>query len=173
MTKKLVIRLILLLGLIVPFLLREMNNSLEPYPAVLQPSGATKISTSEGLLKFSRTELIIICSNGSEKSLDPNQFFDTIPTQYWTHIARNGFGFNEPKSKSVSLGIWTLQTTTVLKASPEDKKAALEWMHKQLKNLDIEDAETLRVQQVKTVFNLDKRITIKSEIIAQSDVELH
>lgn len=172
MTKRLVLRLILLLGLILPFLLREVSSSLEPYPAVLQPSGATKISVSEGVLRFHKTELIAILNDGTEQSLDPNRFFDTIPNQYWTHIARNGFGLSQPKSRSFSLGIWTLSATTILEADPVERKDVLNWLNTRLIALGITEANKLRVQQVRTLFDIDRRMTIKSEITEQIDVEL-
>ncbi|ESA36269.1 hypothetical protein N836_07970 [Leptolyngbya sp. Heron Island J] len=172
MTKKLVLRLIILLGLILPFLLREVSNSLEPYPAVLQPSGATKISTSEGVLRFYKTELLAIGNDGTEQFLDPRQFFNTIPHQYWTHIARNGFGLSQPKSRSFSVGIWTLSATTILEASPEERIAALDWMKARLIELEMPETEKLRVQQVRTLFDIDKRMIIENEITEQTDVEL-
>ena len=172
MIKKLVLRLIILLGLILPFLLREVSNSLEPYPAVLQPSGATKISTTEGVLRFYKTELLAISHDGTEHPLDPRQFFHTIPNQYWTHIARNGFGLSQPKSRSFSIGIWTISATTILEASPKEKTAALDWMNARLIALGLPETDKLRVQQVRTLFDINQRMTIKSEITEQTDVAL-
>ena len=172
MIKKLGLRLLILLGLLCPFLLREASNSLEPYPAVLQPSGATKISASDGILRFSRTELIAISHAGTEQPLDPREFFDVIPNQYWSHIARNGFGLGEAKTRSVSLGIWTLSATTILEASPTERKAALDWMTTRLQRLGMSDVEKLQVRQVKTWFDIDKGVAVKSEITEQTNVEL-
>lgn len=171
-TQKLILRLIILGGLILPFLLREASNSLEPYPSALQPSGATKISTAEGVLRFSTTELVAIRSDGTEQRLDPNQFFGVIPNQYWTHIARNGFGLSEPKAQSVSLGIWTLSVTTILEASPDDRAAVMDWMKTRLTEIGIPDTEKLRVQQVRTLFDIDKRTIVKREVTEQTDVEI-
>lgn len=166
-------RLLIAIALLVPFGLRELSRSLEPYPAILQPSGAGKISTKDTRLRFYETELVAVRSDGSEQRLDPNEFMDKIPTQYWTHIARAHFGLGPAKTQDISLGIWTLTATTLKSASAQERVEALTWIHNRLKALGVEDAQTLKVSQIRILFDLQTATETQREITDQIDVDIN
>ncbi|MEO1402613.1 MAG: hypothetical protein AAFV72_15395 [Cyanobacteria bacterium J06635_1] len=169
---KLGARLIIALALLVPFGLRELSSSLEPYPAILQPSGATRISTQDTQLKFYEMQIVAMRADGSEQRLEPREFMGKIPTQYWTHIARTHFGLGPAKTQNMSLGIWTLTATTIKSASPPERAEALSWIHTRLRALGVEDAHTLRVRQIKILFDLQTSTETKREITEQIDVDI-
>ena len=169
---KLGTRLIIVLALLVPFSLRELSSSLEPYPAILQPSGSTKISTKDTVLKFYEMQIVAVRQDGSEQRIEPRALMDKIPIQYWTHIARSHFGLGPVKTQEFSLGIWTLTATTIKSASPQEKVEALNWIHNRLRELELEGVKTLSVRKIRILFDLNVGTEIKREITEQIDVDI-
>jgi hypothetical protein len=99
------VTLLIALGLVVPEVLRALNGSLEPYPAVLLPAGAGKISLRDGGLPITRI-VLQAKRNGEWRQVDPAAFLDPMPVHFVGAIARAQFGLrsdvgapNKPKKR--------------------------------------------------------------------------
>ncbi|MEL7354863.1 MAG: hypothetical protein AAF171_23190 [Cyanobacteria bacterium P01_A01_bin.116] len=170
--QKLLLRLALFAGLIIPLILRQISGGLEPFPSVLQPLGDDKVSVAEGVVDFSSTELVAVKQDGSEERIEPALFFDEIPTHYWTKIVNNGFGIGEPETYSFSLGIWTVSAATTLEASEAQKKETLTWINDRLSALDIQDVSHLSVRTISSLFDIETQTKIKNDITDEISIEI-
>lgn len=162
--------------LIAPLILRELSGALEPYPAVLQPSGAHTVSTNNTLLEFREAQLFALHHNGTqartEQRIDTTAFMGRIPSHYWEHIAISNYGLGAGKSQSASLGRWSLSATTIKSASPEEREEALNWIHTQLGEQGIHHADTLQVRYMKTFWDIDTNTEIKKEVQKEINVDI-
>jgi len=61
-------RLFIILILLVPFLLRSLHKSLEPYPAIILPSGASKIKAfDDNFIVYDELEFYVLLNSGNLK----------------------------------------------------------------------------------------------------------
>ena len=173
MYKKMFLRVLILGWLITPFVLREVNNNFEPFPAVLQPSGASKVSTESGLIRFSRKELFIVKSDGSTQEIDPDLFFKGIPNHYWSYIVENSFGLDERRVRSFSIGIWEITAATQLDASESEQNATLSWINSRLSKMGFKDVKGLRFQKTSSLFDINNKERVEYNVVKQIDIEIN
>lgn len=95
---------ILLLLLVVPFALRTLSSSAEPYPALLLPAGPGQVPVSNGTAGFSVRSIVGRRPNGSETVLDPVTFLAPIPVHYLYALADRQFGLGPDSDKFISSG---------------------------------------------------------------------
>ena len=69
--------------LLVPFAIREFAPTLEPYPAVLLPSGAGLIKTADQM-DFDRTAIYgRVAGRDDWTRLFPSQFLNPVPAEFF------------------------------------------------------------------------------------------
>ncbi|MGB3672198.1 MAG: hypothetical protein WA984_18940 [Phormidesmis sp.] len=171
-TKATVSKVAIALCLLAPLALREISGALEPYPAVLQPSGAHKVSTADTLLEFRQTHLFAVQADGSEQQVDAIAFMGNIPSHYWEHLAIASYGLAEGKSQTASLGRWALTATTIKTAPPTERIEALAWIHDRLHAQGIDNANTLSIRYMKIFWDIESDTEIKRELNKQVDVDI-
>ena len=153
--------------LFVPFLLRLLGE--EPYPAILLPSGATKISLSESYV-FKKLVLEVSKNDGTTEHRDdlPSLILPLRP-HFTFPVLKNRFGcdINQSSSRGLRrLGLATESRRTGL--TEESVREAKKFMQKKLGP----DAQSFRVFQLQ--MQLDSS-TGKSEAIEKEllfEVEL-
>ncbi|MFK8186486.1 MAG: hypothetical protein AB8B99_24170 [Phormidesmis sp.] len=166
-------RLALLTGLVGPFLLTEYAGHLEPYPAVIQPGGAHKVSVDDETLTFNETQLIAVAADGSQQLVDTEAFMGDIPHHFWSRLAGKNFGLGKAnETRDLSVGVWTLSAEPVQPATSAEKKEALNWIQKRLKAQGMTEIDTLRVQRSKLFFDVKAGEKAKREITEQVDVDI-
>ena len=117
--------------LLPPFALTTRYPHLEPYPAIILPSGAFKIDIRAREISSSRTSLW-----GKDKKndvwtrIDVKTFLTPIPPNYLYSIARNSFGLNSAKGKIIKLpkGVNILSK----KVTPSEVQKAKHWLRQKL-----------------------------------------
>lgn len=159
--------------LLVPFMLREDSRILEPYPAVLLPSGAAKISVVDGQVPGRALELVAIRADGTEETIDPRQFFTINEIPSWPWIAGRGFGLADGKSKQATIGSWTLSVATQRAASDAQRKEAIQWLKQRLASVGIPDAQSFQVRQLKIQYDINSRTIVDREAATKLDVQLN
>ena len=133
---------ILLAGILIgPFCLRTMWPSLEPYPAIMLPSGAGKLKLQPDEFSFSR--LVVYGQDGENNKwtlVDPLKFLDPIPVWYLNDLAYRHFGLREridniwiPK-----LGIFEIHWS---RGTDKSRIETREWLQKKLSNLGFENSK--------------------------------
>ncbi len=83
----------LLIVLFIPFYLRTLQQ-IEPYPAVLMPSGPSVINNVNNQVKLKAKKLYAIDNTGKWKKINLRLLLYPIPPQYSETIASKGFGFD-------------------------------------------------------------------------------
>ena len=169
---KVAIGLVLAIALLSPFLLREYSSGFEPYPAVLQPSGAYTISTAGRLLTFDQTDLLAVKPDGSEVEVGTEALMGAIPHQFWTNIAERDFGLKGAPSRSFSLGVWKLSATPQAAVSSEARQAAVSWIQSRLNEQGINGANALIVRRMKRSFDVEAGTESKREVTEQINVDI-
>ncbi len=169
---KVAIGLLLAIALLGPFLLREYSSGFEPYPAVLQPSGAYTISTANRLLTFDQTDLVAVKPDGSKVQVDTDALMGAIPHQFWTSIAERDFGLKGAPSRSFSLGVWTLRATPQAAVSLKVRQAAVSWIQSRLNEQGISGANALVVRRMKRSFDVAAGTESKRKITEQIYVDI-
>ena len=122
--------LLLACTLLPPFILKTLYH-LEPYPAIILPSGAGTLDLGAKEISFNRTSLW-----GKDEQndiwlrLDVETFLAPIPVQYLNPLARNSFGLNSPEDKTINLhqGVKLLSK----KVTPHEVQRAKHWFRQKL-----------------------------------------
>lgn len=147
---------LLLLTLVVPFAIAFVAPTLEPYPAVLLPSGAGKINTTGDQLDLSRTSLYgKALGSGSWTRLSPPQFLHPIPAEFFPPLAQRCFGLQpvEPTPYRTRVGI--VVTISPRKVDEKEIARAKEWLRTRLKESGCEDSLLRISQEVVTIRRSD------------------
>ncbi len=114
-------------ALLVPLCVREISG-VEPYPAVLLPTGATLVRESAGVVQFESLALYAGRTSGEELRLNATSFMDPIPAHYLGSIATRAFGQIQVSRRRLRfrhLGEWTVNAKSVSKT---ERLQALEWL---------------------------------------------
>ena len=169
---KMLVRVAVFAGLLGPLMLREKSGALEPFPAVLQPSGASKLTTKDTTLTFYTTQLIALKTDGSEQRVDAAAFMGNIPRHYWQKIAGSRYGLKLEASQGTSLGPWMLTTAADKPASSTEREEAIDWIHTRLQAQGIERVKALRTRKIKTSWDIESDTEVKREIQGETDVDI-
>ena len=95
---------ILSAALAIPYALKLLSKRavLEPYPAIILPSGPSKIERKGDSISFTRISIYVLdLDTGEWKRLDPESFLGHIPIQFLNAIVKNRFGLNPDLEYSV------------------------------------------------------------------------
>ncbi|KAA3438471.1 hypothetical protein [Rufibacter hautae] len=125
----------LFLILFFPFILRIKTQHLEPYPALLLPSGATKLELMSDTLEVNSTELYGLTPNGTLKEVNPVRFFFPIPVQYMNPILLNDFGRVNPLENDKGGLVQLLKKFKVLRdkiIDANDEEELSKWLDSKL-----------------------------------------
>ena len=112
---------IIILILFIPFFLRTMG--LEPYPAILLPSGAFSLQEANGKVQLEFKIVYARDSAGNWQPINPEQLLAPIPTQYFFPIVDHDFGFGQDSIAAKGRRSKVLHMLHLAgDASPGDKK---------------------------------------------------
>ena len=138
----------LLLGfLLVPFAIREFAPALEPYPAVLLPSGAGRIKTTQGQIDLGRTGLYgKVAGSNAWTRLSPAEFLNPIPPQDFLPIAQRYFGLSPIGPLALTIKGGLVLRIGTHQVTEDDIKNAKQWLRAKLKGCGCND-EVLRITQ--------------------------
>jgi hypothetical protein len=129
--------------LIVPFLLRV--GPIEPYPAVLLPSGAGKVNATGKQIDSDRTAIYgRLADHDAWIRLPPSEFLHPVPVQYFPTLAQRYFGLIPTPHYILKLGFIKIDTQP--KISDEDVKRAKQWLRQRLTETGFDDS-VLRITQ--------------------------
>jgi hypothetical protein len=139
--------------LLVPFAIRTLAPTLEPYPAVLLPSGEATIKMTGGQIDLDRLAVYGKTSeNNSWTRLSPSRFLSPIPLQYFPNLAQRNFGMSPggPIAHRIR-GVGVVITIQPRKVSEEEVRNAKQWLRARLKDSGCDDNPLRITQEVVTV----------------------
>ena len=138
--------ILLTVFLLVPFILRWYSPSLEPYPALLLPSGAHIVKIKDGSFSYNLYEIYGFTKNGTKKKINTQSFLEPIPPYLIWNLVRHNFG---------------LKRENLLAA---DRREAKQWFRQKLTKADCR-ADRFLLANVRYYISLDKRQLLKQETI--------
>jgi hypothetical protein len=152
---------ILVLLLAVPFALRTLSSSAEPFPALILPAGPGKVPVSQGAAGFSVRTIVGRRPDGSEARLDPVTFLAPIPVHYLYALADGQFGQAPDGDKTISSGRLGVSFTVPRPQSTASSRAeAREWLQEKLSAAGfIPDALTIRDEWVTIELSSGRELT--------------
>jgi hypothetical protein len=147
---------ILLLVLVVPFAIAFLASPLEPYPAVILPSGAGTIKTSEDQMDLTRTSIYgKLASSDSWTRLSPSQFLNPIPPEFFPALAQRYFGLRPVEPVPYRTRIGMVVKFNPRKVDEKEVPHAKEWLRTRLKESGCEDSLLRISQEVVTIRRSD------------------
>lgn len=133
--------LVLAGALVLPLCVREISG-VEPYPAILLPTGATLVRELEGVVEFQSLALYAGRASGEELRLKVTSFMDPIPGHYLGGLATRVFGQLNVSRRQLRLGPLGEWSVNAKRASATERLQALEWLAARVFSADA-DAATL------------------------------
>ncbi|MEM9680656.1 MAG: hypothetical protein AAF901_10065 [Bacteroidota bacterium] len=157
----------LMLG--VPFALKLISGSLEMYPAVIFPSGASVVKTENGTTSFHSIELWGYKNNIPSK-LDTDQFLNPIPNWYLPKIVEGHFGL-KPYRKELQHGLIPF----IIKTENDTSESALEetkaWIRGRLKAQGFDDSGFM-VRTYLISYSIETKAMVSTSIINETVYEI-
>jgi hypothetical protein len=138
--------------LVVPFAIATLAPVLEPYPALLLPSGGGTIKTTEDQMDFGR--LVIygrVADRDAWTRLSPPKFLSPIPAEFFSTLVQHYFGLIPvgPIANRTRVGV--VITIDTRKVPEEEVKNAKQWLRARLKDSGCDD-NVLRISQEVVTF---------------------
>jgi hypothetical protein len=138
---------VLLMVLVVPFAVAFLAAPLEPYPAVILPSGAGLIKTTEDHMDLSRTSLYgKVLGGDSWTRLSPSQFLSPIPAEFFLPLAQRYFGLRPAEPVPYRTRVGVVVKINPRKVDKEEIASAKQWLRTRLKESSCEE-NLLRISQ--------------------------
>jgi hypothetical protein len=151
--------------LVVPFAITFLAPGLEPYPAVLLPSGSGRIQVAGEQMDFSRTSIYGKVARGDAWTrLSPPKFLSPIPDDFFPPLAQRNFGLSPVGLIADRTKIGVVITIGPRKVREEEVKNAKQWFRARLKESGCDDNVLRITQEVVTFRRSDgAEIAIRSE----------
>jgi hypothetical protein len=162
--------IVLIAVLAAPITLFKLTNS-EPFPAVILPSGGTKLQIAGDSTTFASMTIIAFEEGGAEVRVDPRTLLDRIPVQYLGVLAGESFG---QARNEKNLTVKFVDVTIGLDghhASDDEQTAARDWMARRLTDLGLSDERLVVRHEFVTVDLADGRDTLR-ELVSEDVIEL-
>jgi len=143
-------------SLLVPFAIGYLAPTLEPYPAVLLPSGAGRIKTTGDQIDFNRAAIYgRVAGRDAWTRLSPSQFLNPIPPEFFPPLAQRYFGLSPigPITHTIKGGAVIRIDTQ--KVSEEEVRNAKQWLRARLNRSGCDDSVLRITQEVVTLRRSD------------------
>ena len=151
--------------LVVPFAIATLAPVLEPYPAVLLPSGALRIQTTGDQMDIGRTSIYgRVAGHDAWTRLSPPEFVSPIPDSFFSPLVQHYFGLSPvgPVANRTRVGV--VITIDPRKVPEEEVKNAKQWLSARLKESGCDDSVLRITQEVVTFRRSDgAEIAVRSE----------
>ena len=163
----------LVLVLFVPFVLRTLAKQLEPYPAIILPSGASKIDLKEGVIGVNSLSIYGYDTQGKLEKIDVKQFIAPIPSHYFPVIAKNEFGLSTKTTDEIWLRGLNKKIDIKRKSvSLANQELAKIWLSNRLKKLGLSTSLILIRYEFKELSINDGK-ELSREITNEKNISLH
>lgn len=163
----------LLLVLFIPLSLRTLKQ-IEPYPAVLLPSGVSLIKKVNNQVKLKVKKLYAIDKTGNWKKVDLRLLLHPIPLQFSEGLASKDFGFDTDFLKrnggKDSLLNKTKNLNTV-SANKEELKDLRKWLKTKLVEQNFATSTIKSVSYLETI-SIETGVVLEQEVIYERIIEL-
>lgn len=136
-----------------PFFLRWYSPSLEPYPALLLPSGAHIVELEDRNFSYNLYEIYGFSEDGTKKKIDIQNFLEPIPPYLIWNLARHNFGLERESLPVV------------------EQRESRQWFRRKLTEAGCQTDKFL-LANMKYYISLDARRQLKQETIHEKRFNL-
>ena len=174
MKKKYIIsRLVLILLLLTPYILKTYSSRLEPYPAVLFPVGGnkTKAVTNEFMI-YSERRFFAVTKRGEIIKIDIFQLLNTVPRQFIYKIVQNNFGLTPKYSRSKGYDQERKRTVKHTAAAKEEGKMWIKNRLSEQTNVDMDKINGLLYQQCKVYISHEHEQLNREKCVVKRIIDL-
>jgi hypothetical protein len=151
--------------LIVPFAITFLAPVLEPFPAVLLPSGGGTIKTTGDQMDLGVTSIYgKVAGRDAWTRLSPPEFVSPIPDAFFPPLAQRYFGLSPigPIANRTRVGL--VITINPRKVPEEEVKNVKQWLRARLKESGCDDNVLRITQEVRTIRRSDgAELGVRSE----------
>ncbi len=158
-----------------PYALKVVAPVLEPYPAIIFPSGHSKVDINDTDLTYSRVALVGFDKDTlAEKQLEPRAFLKPIPTQYLTYLAKNEFGLEADRNETIHFRYLSFPPRTFERRKPSQEEIGemKQWLREKLIEQNC-SGERFIIRRSKTTISTETGETIKREIHSEKTIALN
>ncbi len=152
--------------LIGPFILKLKDSRLEAYPAIIFPSGASKVNIDKKTFSFTSIE-ILGYREDSISRIPIKNFLGSIPPQYIYVISEANFGLS-PFQQKFKLYTPPIEFLVTNKNTPSKRKNTSLWIQERLRTQGLNESIFI-LRQYEKVYNLDTH-TITSKKLRNEKV---
>ena len=129
--------LLLAIALVVPFGVTQVTN-VEPFPALLFPSGATSVTTTGSVVQYGGVVVSGYDEDGNTVDIDAGALLDPVRVQYLEGLANTSFGLAIGGDREIvimKLG-WSV-TVDGPELSDRDRDEVRDWLKGRLHRLGL------------------------------------
>lgn len=161
----------LLAALFLPFSMKTAHSKLEPYPAIILPSGAGKLNLQEGVIKVNNLAIYGYDFQGKLQKIDAKKLLDPIPNQYLYAVVDNEFGLSTKITDEVLLRGLDKKIEIKRKVpNSKDRRLAQVWLAGKLSDLRLSNSSIivryeLRQLEINTGREVSKEIENEKHIL--------
>lgn len=166
---------LLAIVLLIPYGLKLLSSSLEPYPAILFPSGAAQVRGNQDSFEFETINLYCFDLNSEAwKPQDTSSFLSPIPNHFFGAVVKNEFGLNPDleytvKSRKSLIPRFSYQNAKALSAVNINQAKA--WLRDRLAAHGCSDSSLL-IRKKLMLADLNDRSVSEIKIISEKRYEL-
>ncbi len=159
---------LLFAALLGPFVLREISQELEIYPAVLMPVGASMVELNDSTITFGEYELVVITADSTAYAVRPAELMGSIPRNYIFPLARSSFGLARPRYQTR----WTNWFGKERNWTPAERRQTINWLRSRMKQLGHTDAVAFLVRRSVRKVNTNDGSLVEDEVQSSFDISL-
>ena len=161
------------IALFLPFILKTLSPKLEPYPAIILPSGAKKLNFEKEVLEVRSLSIYGYHNQGELQRVSAKKILEPIPKQYLYSLAKNEFGLSTKTTDEVRIkGLGKKLEIKRKQISSEEQKSAKNWLSNQLRKQGLSPSNILIKQEIKKL-DLDEGKQVSKEIKNENNIPLH
>ena len=152
----------------VPFALAKLNPGLEPFPAILLPSGADLVLADESERTFT-----VVTAYGQRHGsaewvrVDPVRLIDPVLPQYFTGLASTGFGLRPVPGRELGLRGLGIRVRLQDRYRPEAAQETTAWLRERLTRLGFAP-DTLRVTRERVTYHENRAEPIETTLLHEA-----
>lgn len=160
----------------VMFCLRILSGKFESYPAILLPSGASKIEVKDSIHSFKFIKVFALNIRGDEVMLNSNDF-SRMPPHYFPRLAKNSFGLASNRdtifltSSFLPSRYNNYPIVRTSKTSKVDIIKTKKWLKRRLNDLELKNSIII-VRELEFFYNVSSKMKIDQKIINEKIIEL-
>ena len=138
--------------LVLPWGLSVVSPSLEPYPAVIMPSGEAKVDLDGGTTEYQQKSIWAQREAGDWERVAVTEFLSPIPSQYFSALTNYRFGLRDTGTQTFGVRLLPDISVRRNKVSAAETNEAKIWLAARLRELGYQ-ADEFEIRSERQLLN--------------------